>query len=376
MTEQLIRSISKDLESGFEKMVISGGKTRIKKIVIRPIEIKGEKFYQVGKYQDNQVFHENIQENSMNFYVYNVDFAIFKQVQIYCRDKTISYLYNGKHFKRIVNASSNVTSNLEHDKVKQRIFEEGEDIPALRDLGVFTSENKVVKSMYDKYRQINRFVEIVADELKNYEKDSITILDFGCGKSYLTFLLHYYLSKKRGLKVTIKGYDLKADVVEHCNALAEKYGYKDLYFVCGDVAKEKIDFHVDMMITLHACDTATDYALFAAIKNDIKYIFSVPCCQHEINNQIRCDDEFSLLLKHGLIKERFSALLTDSVRCEILRSMGYKVDVLEFVDFEHSPKNLMIRATKTGYKQDTKNIEKILERFNASQTLYSLINKQ
>ncbi len=234
----------------------------------------------------------------------------------------------------------------------------------------------MVKAMYDKYKQINRFVEIVADELKNYDSDSITILDFGCGKSYLTFLLYYYLTKKRGLNVTIKGYDLKADVVEHCNALAEKYGYKNLTFVCGDVAKEKIGFEAQMMITLHACDTATDYALYTAIKNDIKYIFSVPCCQHEINNQISCDDEFSILLKHGLLKERFSALLTDAMRCEILRASGYKVDVLEFVDFEHSPKNLMIRATKTGYKQDTKNVEKLLEKFGAEQTLYNLIYKK
>ena len=180
------------------------------------------------------------------------------------------------------------------------------------------------------------------DELKNYNKKQIKILDFGCGKSYLTFILYYYCVYIRGIDATIIGYDLKTDVVENCNKIAEKYGYTNLKFEIGDVKKEREQFNnVDMIISLHACDTATDYALFYAIKYNVKYIFSVPCCQHQINSSIKGFGDYELLFKDGIIKERFSALLTDAIRAQVLRENGYSVDMIEFIDFAHSPKNIM-----------------------------------
>ena len=215
----------------------------------------------------------------------------------------------------------------------------------MQELGIFTKENKIVNQMYDKFKQINRFVEIIDDEFKNSNLKEITILDFGCGKSYLTFLIYHYFVNIKKIKANIIGYDLKKEVVENCNNLAKKYNCTGLKFVVSDVKKDKLfEGKIDMVVTLHACDTATDYALNFAIKNKAKYIFSVPCCQHEINLSIKQGGDYDLLLKHGIIKERFSALLTDSIRAEILSASGYSVDMLEFVDFAYSPKNIMIRA--------------------------------
>ena len=212
---------------------------------------------------------------------------------------------------------------------------------------MFTPDLRIVKAKYDKYKQINRFIELVDDAFRASEQQEITILDFGCGKSYLTFILYYYFTVKRGVKATILGYDLKEDVVEHCNAIAQKYGYDGLRFVVSDVTRDTLaDTHVDMVVTLHACDTATDYALWYAVEKGVKHIFSVPCCQHEINATIHKGGDFDVLLRHGLLQERFSALLTDSIRAAVLEDMGYTVDVIEFIDFAHSPKNLMLRCVK------------------------------
>ena len=264
---------------------------------------------------------------------------------------------------------------LTHNRQKQYILSEGTPIPALIDLGIFNSNYEIIKSKFDKFKQINRFIEIIDDSFKTTNKDEITILDFGCGKSYLTFIVYYYFTYIKNIKATIIGYDLKADVVENCNKIATKYGYNNLKFFVNDVTNDKLfEGNIDMIITLHACDIATDYALFFAIKNNVKNIFSVPCCQHEINNSISKGGDYDILLKHGLIKERFSALLTDSIRAEILHESGYHVDVLEFVDFTHSPKNLMLRATKVakGFKPNF-DIEKLTKQYKFNQTLYNLI---
>ena len=246
-------------------------------------------------------------------------------------------------------------------------------MPALVDLGIFTKEHKIVASMYDKFKQINKFIEIIDNELKNYNSTEITILDFGCGKSYLTFLVYYYFAKLRNIKAKIIGYDLKADVVEHCNQIAKKYGYDGLEFVVSDVKKDKLyNNKIDMVISLHACDTATDYALNFAINNNVKYIFSVPCCQHEINLSISKAGDFDIMLKDGLFKERFSALLTDAVRTGILRAVGYSVDVIEFVDFAHSPKNIMLRATKNSTKKSYQSLLDLQNKYKFNQTLLSL----
>ena len=259
-------------------------------------------------------------------------------------------------------------------------------IEPLIDLGVFTKEGKVVNSKYDKYKQINRFIEIVDDVFRKNpinEGESFNVLDFGCGKSYLTFLLYYYLSVKRKLNVKITGYDLKADVVKKCNELADKYGYNGLKFIVADVKEDKLsDEKIDMIVTLHACDTATDYALDFAVEKEVKYIFSVPCCQHEINAEIRKGGDFDIMLEHGLIKERFSALLTDAIRVKALENAGYSVDCLEFVGFDASPKNLMIRAS-LAMKEDAAEREKqneklecLLDKYGASQTLLGLMKSE
>ncbi|HHV60557.1 MAG TPA: SAM-dependent methyltransferase [Clostridiaceae bacterium] len=253
-------------------------------------------------------------------------------------------------------------------------------IQPLIDLGIFDDNYHVYKSKYDKFQQINRFVEIIADEFKDYEKNELTIIDFGCGKSYLTFIIYYYFVFIKKINVKIMGFDLKDDVVRHCNEIAEKYNYKNIRFITGDISKiETCQEHVDMIITLHACDTATDYALFFAIKNKIKYIFSVPCCQHEVNKQISNKNEFSILLQHGLYKERFSAILTDAIRCEVLQNHGYEVDVVEFVDFENTPKNAMIRGKYKGKKaspESNTNLQKLVDEFNINPTILRLFEKE
>ena len=233
--------------------------------------------------------------------------------------------------------------------------------------------------MFDKFKQINRFVEILDDQFKSYTNDSITILDFGCGKSYLTFIVYYYFSVLKQVDVKIIGYDLKADVVKNCNQLAQKYGYKNLQFVVADVSKDKLaDEYIDCVISLHACDTATDYALHYAIAHNVKYIFSVPCCQHEINLSIKSGGELDCLLKYGLIKERASALLTDAIRGMLLEDCGYSVDMIEFVDFAHSPKNIMIRACKCKRptEKNRKQIQLLMEKYQFDQTLYRLLVQQ
>ncbi len=323
------------------------------KVVIKPVVIKGERRYQAERFKDNKVFHLNLRESEF-IDCFSKEFdEKYRQVLTVTEDETLHFhlkgrLYNKKTSKNKVKQKA----DLSHNKQKEYILSEGENIPALVELGVFTPDFRIVKAKYDKYKQINRFIELVDDEFSKCDKENITILDFGCGKSYLTFILYYYFTVKRKINTKIIGYDLKKDVVENCNAIAEKYGYDNLKFVVSDVTKDVLyDEKIDMIVTLHACDTATDYALDYAIKKNVKYIFSVPCCQHEINAQIKKGGDLDIMLRHGIIKERVSALLTDSIRAAVLEDMGYSVDMIEFIDFAHSPKNIMIRAKKSKKKK-------------------------
>ena len=348
------------------------------KMTIRPVIIKKKPCFQAERFKNNQVFHLNITEPELSAFLENI-FQKYAQICVFKSGVTVTFAVskNGKIKRsKSKNNLNPKAQNAENNRKKEYIFNEGENIPALVDLGIFTPDFKIVKSKYDKFKQINRFIEIVNDAFTNYTNENITILDFGCGKSYLTFIIYYYFAEVKTKNVKIIGYDLKKDVVENCNKVAEKYGYHNLKFVVSDVTKDVLyDEHIDMVISLHACDTATDFALHYAIKKNVKFIFSVPCCQHEVNKTIKKGGDFDILLKHGLIKERTSALLTDSIRASVLEDMGYNVDVLEFVDFSHSPKNIMLRAKKTKSPSDKnrKQIKELQEKYQFNQTLYKLV---
>lgn len=301
----------------------------------------------------------------------------FKQLDAYLLDEYVMYKKSKKG--KILTTSKKLTNNLkvslDHNKKKKYIINEGDIIPPLIDLGVMTNEGKIVKSKYDKFKQICRFLEMIDDAIKD-EKE-LNIIDFGCGKSYLTFVLYYYLVDVKKMNVKIIGLDLKKDVIAQCNEIRDKYKYQNLDFKLGDISLYKPDFKVDMIITLHACDVATDYAIYHAINYQVKYLFSVPCCQHEINNQLK-NGSLHLINKYGLLKERFSSLLTDAIRANILEYFGYKVQVLEFIDSIHSPKNILLRCSYQGIndtKQEVikKELDELLKDYQIKQTLYDLM---
>lgn len=348
-----------------------------KKIVIE----NKEKYYQVAKYTEKQVFHENLNTNEAIDFCLTALEADYKQLNSWTKTHEHMLMLSKKgkpSYKKKQLSSACTHISTQHNRQKNYIIQEGSDVPPLIDMGVFTKEGKVVHSMYDKFKQINRFIEIIDDAVKDLNKETINIIDFGCGKSYLTFVVYYYFTVLKNKKVNIVGLDLKEDVIKKCNASAEKYGYNGLKFQLGDINGYKCDFDVDIVITLHACDTATDYALFNAISWNSKMIFSVPCCQHELNSQIKTDS-FSLFTNYGIIQERFSALTTDAIRGNLLECCGYKTQLLEFVDFAHTPKNILIRAVKkesTTAKTKAKavaQVEKVMQEFNLSPTLYNLL---
>ena len=351
------------------------------KLSIRPVKLKGRLAFQTEGLRDNKAYHQNLDEQGLlRLFDEELD-GRYRQVLITTGTGAAQYvLKRDGSYRRTAKALAAAPGGgvPDHDRQKTYLLSEGENIPALVDLGVFTPDFRIVKSKYDKYRQINRFIQLIDDEFAASQRKSLTILDFGCGKSYLTFIMYYYFAVKRGMDVRIIGYDLKADVVEHCNTVAARYGYDKLRFVVADVTKDKLyDEHIDMVVTLHACDTATDYALYYAIQKQADYIFSVPCCQHEVNNQIKKAGELDIFLRHGIVKERVCALLTDSIRASALEDMGYKTDMIEFVDFEHSPKNIMLRARRVRppREKELPACRALAKKYGFTQTLLSLIDK-
>lgn len=352
-------------------------KTDNQKVTIRPVLLKGELRYQLESFRDNKAFHRNVTSQELLKILESQLESRYRQALVVTDTQTIQYsMKRDGSYKRHATASLPLPGKVQsHNREKEYILKEGENIPALVDLGVFTADFKIVRAKYDKYKQINRFIELIDHAFKDYRKDSITILDFGCGKSYLTFILYYYFAVKRKMDATIIGYDIKEDVVKRCGEIARKYGYTGLEFVRADVTRDVLtDRNIDMIVTLHACDVATDFALHYAITKKADFIFSVPCCQHEVNSSIRKGGDLDILLKHGIIKERVSALLTDAIRANVLEDMGYTVDMIEFIDFDHSPKNIMIRARRNG-KPGTKGrqqAQELADSYGFKQTLLEL----
>ncbi len=385
--EQEIRSgLEALLNEGLKQMTISGRleKDDFMKVRIHPVMAGGVLKYQAEEFRGKQVFHRNMDRQQALDYAAGLLGSGFRQAQAEgaFADGSILTSRKGKvtvHLKKKQEAvlSEAWKASLSHNRKKKYILEEGIPVPFLVDLGVQTKDGKTVNSRYDKFRQINRFLEFIEDILPKLDRSGEnTIIDFGCGKSYLTFAMYYYLKVLKGYSVKIIGLDLKKEVIENCSRLAEKYGYEELKFYPGDIASYDGVDHVDMVVTLHACDTATDYALEKAVRWGARVILSVPCCQHELNGQIK-NSLMEPVLQYGIIRERMAALLTDALRAQMLEHMGYRVQILEFIDMEHTPKNLLIRAVKQGGPRDNrKETEEILKAFSLEPTLYRLLMEQ
>lgn len=355
--EEIIQFLAGILNREFIRAVFSNPRVKdnVVKAKLRPMEQKGELLFQLESFTKTQAFHKNLTVEETKDELAKL-LEEFRQVQVETVSEDITVLISKKKY----------------------ILEEGIVVPFLQDLGVMTQDGKIVRTKMDKFRQINRFLEFVEDILPQLDKDrELTLLDFGCGKSYLTFAMYYYLHELKGYDIRIIGLDLKTDVILHCNELAKKYGYEKLTFLVGDIADYEGVDQVDMVVTLHACDTATDYALAKAVGWNAKVILSVPCCQHEVNKQLEKQRNLHLgkmksktevmevsemlgdqlasmeevlgpIMDYGLLRERFAALVTDGLRAKRLESEGYETQVLEFIDMEHTPKNILLRAVKKG----------------------------
>ena len=378
--EEIIQFLAGILNREFIRAVFSNPRVKdnVVKAKLRPMEQKGELLFQLESFTKTQAFHKNLTVEEMKDELMKL-LEEFRQVQVETVSEDITVLISKKGKATIKRKRKKVqakAADLSHNRKKKYILEEGIAVPFLQDLGVMTQDGKIVRTKMDKFRQINRFLEFVEDILPQLDKDrELTLLDFGCGKSYLTFAMYYYLHELKGYDIRIIGLDLKTDVILHCNELAKKYGYEKLSFLVGDIADYEGVDQVDMVVTLHACDTATDFALAKAVGWNAKVILSVPCCQHEVNKQFEKQqnlksgkmktktevletlevpsNQFSVveevlgpIMDYGLLRERFAALVTDGLRAKRLESEGYETQVLEFIDMEHTPKNILLRAVK------------------------------
>ncbi|MDO4338374.1 MAG: SAM-dependent methyltransferase [Eubacteriales bacterium] len=348
------------------------------KIKIRPISLKGKIYYQASAFHGTKVLHRNYTHEEALAFIEEELRDGFAQLQTQGLQADGTVLVSKKGKMTIKTKAGKIPAAepvqmLAHNRVKKYILKEGTPVPFLVDLGVMTPQGKVIAARYDKFRQINRFLEFIEDVLPGLPRErEVTIIDFGCGKSYLTFAMYHYLKELKGYDVKIIGLDLKTDVIDKCNHLAESYGYQKLHFYQGDIADYEGVSAVDMVVTLHACDTATDYALAKAVEWDAKIILSVPCCQHELNRQIS-NEMLAPVLKYGILKERMAALITDGIRAELLTEQGYDTQILEFIDMEHTPKNLLIRAVKNGGGQKSGSLRETMEALHIHPTLEKLL---
>jgi len=341
----------------------------------------GAAVYQLASYSGAQVFHQNFTETAALADCLAEKLPLYKQCDFITADASFTLLRSKKGAEKLIRAKSApapVAIAESHDRQKAHILPEGKPVGWLVSLGVMLENGIVPAAKQKKFRQINRFLEMV-DDIADHIPDDARIIDAGCGKSYLTFALYDYLRHMRGKNVEIIGLDLKADVVAHCAALAEKFGFDHLRFYAGDIADyTPADGKADMVVSLHACDTATDYALYNAIRWGARVVLAVPCCQHELYPQVQ-NVLLRPMLKHGILKERFAALLTDSLRASLLEAVGYSCTVMEFIDMEHTPKNIMLRAVKrTGEplgKAVPAEVDALLREMGVSQTLHILLER-
>ena len=377
--------LEREVGVSLHRILISGQRTGDgpSKVRIRPVQLRGELYFQCQETRGTKEFHKNLKKEELIRRVLAWMEHDFRQLQLESDNGMGTVLVSKKgkvtvKWKACMNGTGQTLESLAHNRKKRYLLEEGIPVAFLCDLGVMTQEGKIVHAKYDKFRQINRFLEFIDDILPKLPKDrEITILDFGCGKSYLTFAMYYYFRELKKRDVRIIGLDLKGDVIRTCNGLAVKYGYDKLKFYQGDIASYTSESKVDMVVTLHACDTATDFALAKAVAWDAEVILSVPCCQHELNRQIRCD-KMAPVMDYGILKERMAALLTDGLRAKLLENAGYETQILEFIDMEHTPKNLLIRAVK---KQQAKQglpeeLKECMEFFHVHPTLASLLTEK
>ncbi|MCI8885924.1 MAG: SAM-dependent methyltransferase [Dorea sp.] len=349
------------------------------KVKVRPLLKKQQLMFQFEMFQNCQAFHRNVDAREacrlLEEHMENM-----RQMHMETAGAVYTVLVSKKGrvtVKKKAQENREKEVDMSHNRKKRYILEEGVPVPFLKDLGVMTTEGRVVNSKFDKFRQINRFLEFIEDILPELDRDrELTILDFGCGKSYLTFAMYYYLHELKGYDIRVVGLDLKKDVIGHCNELGQKYGYEKLSFLEGNIADYKGADRVDMVVTLHACDTATDFALAKAVSWKAKVILSVPCCQHELNGQME-NEVLGPVFKYGLIRERMAALVTDALRAQHLEREGYAVQILEFIDMEHTPKNILIRAVRNGREGENREAIRRCEEFlHVSPTLGRLLGHE
>ena len=383
--EELKILLQQILNKDLQQIILSNSRhpEQVQKAKIRPVLIRGELVFQETAYRGTQVFHENFTAEQMTDRICLALVEQFRQGEFTAKSLQATALVSkkGKLTLKVKNNTSPEQEDLQalsHNRTKHYILEEGKPVDFLVGLGVQTPDGRVTKARFDKFRQINRYLEFIEDVIDELPTDrTIRIIDFGCGKSYLTFAMYYYLHELQHRDIQVTGLDLKTDVIKHCNELAEKLGYDRLKFERGDISTYEGTDVADMVVTLHACDLATDYALDKAVKWGARVILAVPCCQHELNRQITCDP-LKPVLKYGIIKERIAALLTDALRANLLEQQGYETQILEFIDMEHTPKNLLIRAVKRGsmrpkHSTDIRTVEELL---HVAPTLDKLLNNK
>ena len=337
--QALIFCVLSNVKKGVEKTYT--------KADVKPVEIKNALYYQVSYYQDAKVTHQNLSPSEIKAFFAEVMGAYFKQAQFYTKTSDLQVLFNKKGEGTILSKPpSRFEVTLSHNRQKNYLIPEGTQCDFMQALGVMDPEGRVFKKKYDKFRQLNKYLEFVEDVLPALG-ENITIIDFGCGKAYLTFALYHYLVRMQNRNVKIIGLDLKQDVIDFCNQTALGLGYEGLSFEIGDIKAFEFAGNVDMVVSLHACDTATDEAIGKAVSWNAKVIYAVPCCQHELFGQIKNEDMAPLLV-HGIVRDKLATIVTDTLRANALEAVGYQVQMLEFIDMTHTPKNILIRAVKTA----------------------------